>query len=133
MKNALHKKIFIVDDDPFWTALLTQILADLGYTDIISFTNGTDCINQLQQQPGLVFLDYQMGDINGLQVLETIKRYNADTMVIFCTNQQEVNIVVSAMKNGSCDYLVKSNSPENELALVVKKMLAPLVFSEKVF
>jgi DNA-binding NtrC family response regulator len=133
MKIPGSRKTFIVDDDPFWTALLTQILSDLGYTDIVSFSNGTDCIDHLHLNPALIFLDYQMQGMDGLQVLQKIKNYNAETAVIFCTDQQGVQVVVSAMKNGSCDYLVKSASDENDLPSVVKQMLAPLVFSEKVF
>jgi len=133
MKIPNSKKTFIVDDDPFWTAMLTQILTDLGYTDIVSFSNGKDCIKNLDQHPVLIFLDYQMQGMDGLQVLQKIKNYNAETVVIFCTDQQEVQLVVDAMKSGSCDYLVKSASAENDLPSVVKKMLAPIVFSEKVF
>jgi len=35
-ENAI---IFIVDDDPFWSSLLTQLLEELGYNNIVKFKN----------------------------------------------------------------------------------------------
>ena len=133
MKQEISKKTFIVDDDPFWTAMLIQILTDLGYTNIVTFSNGADCIKNLDQNPVLIFLDYQMEHMDGLKVLPKIKNYNAEIVVIFCTDQKELSVAVNAMKNGSFDYLVKCNSAENDLATVIKNMLASLVFAEKVF
>ena len=64
-------------DLELFTAMLTQILTDLGYTNIVTFSNGADCIKNLDQNPALIFLDYQMEHMDGLKVLPKIKNYNA--------------------------------------------------------
>lgn len=133
MKQLFDKIIFIVDDDPIWTAILTHVLNDLGYTNVIAFSNGPDCINNLYQSPALIFLDYQMRDMDGLQVLQKIKAYNSETAVIFCTDNKELSIAVTAMKNGSFDYLVKSNVTNASMSSVIKKMTEAIVITEKVF
>jgi DNA-binding NtrC family response regulator len=133
MIKQMNKTIFIVDDDNFWTTMLTEILTNLGYSSISSFSNGADCINELYLNPGLVFLDYQMEDMDGIKVLKKIKTYNSDIPVIFCTENKELSLAVNAMRNGSFDYLVKSNTTSQELSTIIKNMIEALVYSEKVF
>jgi DNA-binding NtrC family response regulator len=133
MKQIFDKLIFLVDDDPIWTAILTQVLNDLGYTNVITFSNGTDCINNLYQNPALVFLDYQMKGMDGIKVLQKIKAYNAEIAVVFCTDNKELSIAVTAMKNGSLDYLVKSHVTNETMLSVIKKITEQIVIAEKVF
>jgi FixJ family two-component response regulator len=133
MKQLFDKIIFVVDDDPIWTTILTHVLNDLGYTNVITYSSGTDCINNLYQSPALIFLDYQMRDMDGIQVLQKIKAYNSETAVIFCTDNKELSIAVTAMKNGSHDYLVKSNITNASMTSVIKKMTEAVVVTEKVF
>lgn len=133
MKKPNDTKTFIIDDDPFWAAMLKQILVNLGYSNVTHYSNGTDCINNLYQNPGLIFLDYDLGDMNGLQVLANIKRYNADTVVVFCTSQKELQVAVTAMKSGSFDYLAKSIAPGRAVASIIHQMEQMQVFAEKIF
>lgn len=133
MKKPNGTKTFIIDDDPFWAAMLKQILQNLGYSNITHYSNGTDCVNNLYQNPGLIFLDYEMADMNGLQVLAKIKRHNTDTVVVFCTSQKEIQVAVTAMKNGSFDYLAKSIAPGNAVAAILQQMEHMQVFAEKIF
>jgi DNA-binding NtrC family response regulator len=133
MKNQFAAKTFIVDDDPYWTAMLNQILSDVGFNNISLFSNGKDCINNLDQNPGLIFLDYQMADMDGLEVLQKVKQYNNETVVVFCTSQNELSVAINAMKGGSFDYLTKSVSPVKELGVIIKQMQEKRVFAEKVF
>jgi DNA-binding NtrC family response regulator len=133
MKNQFTAKTFIVDDDPYWTAMLNQILSDLGFSNISHFSNGKDCINNLDKNPRLIFLDYQMADMDGLEVLQKVKQYNSETVVVFCTSQNELSVAINAMKSGSFDYLAKSVSPVKELGVIIKQMQEKRVFAEKVF
>ncbi len=133
MKTPHIKRTFIVDDDPFWTTLLTQMLTDLGYTNIITFENGADCIKNLHLNPSLVFLDYQMDEMDGLEVLQKIKNYYPGIGVVFCTAQEDLGVAVDAMKHGSFDYLLKSNVNKKELADILNEMNHKQLFAEKVY
>jgi len=129
-ENAI---IFIVDDDPFWSSLLTQLLEELGYNNIVKFKNGRDCLNNIHFRPSLVFLDYQMNDMNGLDVLSQINRKYQDTNVVLCSAHENIGIAVNAMKNGAFDFIVKSKCSLNKLADLIAEMNENQIFAEKVF
>lgn len=133
MKKQNIKRTFIVDDDPFWTTILTQILTDLGYENIVTFNNGKDCVEHLHLNPSLVFLDYQMENMDGLEVLQKIKNYYPGIGIVFCTAHEDLSVAVSAMKNGSFDYLLKSNATNKEVASIIESMGEKQIFADKVF
>ena len=133
MKHQDVKRTFIVDDDPFWTAMLTQILKDLGYSNIVSFDNGSDCLKNLHLNPRLVFLDYQMEDMNGLEVLQKIKDYFPGIGVVFCTAHEDLGVAVTAMKHGSFEYLLKSNATKKEVEAILTDMISNQVFADKIY
>lgn len=133
MKTLNLKRTFLVDDDPFWTAMLTQMLTDLGYDNIITFSNGKDCVDNLHLNPNLVFLDYQMENMNGLEVLQKVKNYYPGIGVIFCTAHEDLSVAVDAMKNGSFDYLLKSNATQKEVNDILIQMTDKQVFAENIF
>ncbi len=116
------KKIIIVDDDPFWTAMLSQMLNELDYSNITTISNGKDCLDNLQLNPHLIFLDYQMEDMDGLEVLQKVKEYYPGIGVVFCTALEDLNVAVNAMKYGSFDYLLKSNATSKEVEGIIKNM-----------
>jgi DNA-binding NtrC family response regulator len=133
MKKQNIKRTFIVDDDPFWTAMLSQMLTDLGYENIVTFGNGKDCVDNLHLNPSLVFLDYQMEDMDGLEVLQKVKSYYPGIGVVFCTAHEDLSVAVNAMKYGSFDYLLKSNATKKEVASIIDNMGERQIFAEKVF
>jgi DNA-binding NtrC family response regulator len=133
MKINYTSPIFIVDDDPFWTALLKQLLKGLGYNNISSFINGADCIRNLHVNPAVIFLDYEMKEMNGLEVLQKVMLYNDCMNVVFCSDQREINIAVEAMKKGSFDYLKKSSTMHSDVELVMQKLAALKPPTEKIY
>lgn len=133
MKKENIKRTFIVDDDPFWTAMLTQMLTDMGYTNITCFENGADCLKNLHLNPKMVFLDYQMQDMNGVEVLQKIKSYYPGIGVVFCTAHEDLGVAVDAMKYGSFDYLLKSNATKKEVSDILGEMSDKQVFADKIY
>ena len=129
-ENAI---IYVVDDDPYWCSILTQLLEDLGYTNIVKFSNGRGCLNNIHFKPSLVFLDYEMNDLNGLEVLNQIRRKSPDSNVVLCSASESISIAVNAMKNGAFDFLVKSKCTLNNLADLIAEMNESQLFAEKVF
>ncbi|MDH3650983.1 MAG: response regulator [Saprospiraceae bacterium] len=124
MNTLMNKRIFLVDDDPYWTAILQRILSDLNHTDIISFSTGSECVNNLHLNPALVFLDYQMDDMNGIEVLKRIKAHYPGIGVIFCTAYEDLAVAIDAMEHGSYDYLLKGNATIKEVNSIVEALIA---------
>ena len=133
MKSENTKRTFIVDDDPFWTALLTQMLTDLGYSNILTFPNGEACLKNLHLNPSLVFVDYQMEDMDGLELLQKIKDYYPGIGVVFCTAHEDLSVAVDAMKYGSFDYLLKSNAYKKELSAILTELDNAKILVEKIY
>ena len=108
MRSA-HSTVFIVDDDHFWTELLAGILEEIGIHQIFTFSTSIDCLKNLHLAPDLIFTDYQMNELNGLELLKMIKINNQETRVIFCTAHEDLSVACKAIKFGSMDYFLKSN------------------------
>jgi DNA-binding NtrC family response regulator len=133
MKTQNIKRTFIVDDDPFWTAMLAQMLTDLGHENIITFSNGKECVAHLHLNPAVIFLDYQMEDMDGLEVLQKVKEYYPGIGVVFCTAHEDLSVAVNAMKNGSFDYLLKTNATRKEVKGILQQMSSKQVSAEKIY
>lgn len=118
----LNDRIFLVDDDPFWTSILYKTLAKLGYQNITCFANGQDCVDSLHLNPDVIFLDYQMEDIDGIEVLRQVKAHIPGINVIFCTAHEDLSIAINAIELGSFDYLLKSTSSPKAVKSILLQM-----------
>lgn len=133
MKINYTSPIFIIDDDPFWTSLLTQMLNGLGYTNITSFVNGADALRKLYINPAVIFLDYEMTEMNGLEVLQKLMLYSDSFSVVICSSQRDIKVVVQAMKSGSFDYLQKSTTMQSDVEMVLKNISLAKAVTEKIY
>jgi two-component system, NtrC family, nitrogen regulation response regulator NtrX len=98
--------IFVVDDEPESGGLLTYYLEKAGY-EVEQFSNGPDCIKAMDHNPGIICLDMQMPEMDGLEVLKRIKALNSKLGVIMVTSNNVVDIAVQALKLGASDYIIK--------------------------
>ena len=115
-------KIFIIDDDPFCQGIYTQCLNNIGYTDINCFDNGQDCLNQLYQEPEIIFIDYNMQPLNGLETLKKIKRFNPDIYLVLISAQSDMQIAINSLKYGAFDYIIKAEDDIEKIKLVIYKI-----------
>jgi len=129
MKNIKDKKIFIVDDNLYWSEILCQMLKEIGFTDIHLFSNGIDCIVNIHLNPALVFLDYQMEEMDGLEILKQIKAYYPGIGVVFCTGNEDLSVALNAIQYGSEEYLLKENGTKKELEAMINRIISSKQFS----
>lgn len=120
--NEKPFKIFVVEDDDWYNRLLVHNLSLNPDYEIISFSNGNDCIKSLNQNPDLVTLDYRLPDMKGLDVLKKIKELNEDIQVILISEQDEIEVVVELLKYGAYDYIVKSKDIRERLLNTVNNI-----------
>ena len=115
-------KIFIVDDDIFCLTLYEQFLRNLGYTNITSFTAGDDCLQQIKEQPALVFMDYNMEGMNGIEVLKKIKAFDSHIMVYIISGQEISLVAKEALQYGALDYVIKSSLSPEKMNAIMKRV-----------
>ena|SRR6218665_2609166 len=115
-------KIFLVDDNLFSLAMYEQGLENLGYTNVFQFYNGTNCLDNLHQRPNIVFLDYNMDDLSGLQVLEKIRRFDPNIFVVIVSAQENLKLAVNVLKHGAFDYIVKDDREMEQMGEVIERI-----------
>jgi len=115
-------RLLVVDDEHLIRWSLEQNLRKQGY-DILTAGTGEDALKIVrEEQPELVLLDIQLPGISGLEVLEKIKEFDEDIIVIMVTAHGGLETAVNAMRMGAYDYI---NKPFNldEMAIVIRKAL----------
>ncbi|WP_157308719.1 response regulator [Chitinophaga tropicalis] len=122
MANKYDSRIYIVDDDPFCLASYEKHLRGQGYEHISSFQNGGDFLVQLTDKPDIVLLDYDLGDMNGLDILKQIKRFNTNIFVIFASASQEPEVAAESLKNGAFDYIIKDEHVLEHITTTLNKL-----------
>ncbi|SDH54027.1 response regulator [Chitinophaga filiformis] len=122
MANKFDSKIYVVDDDPFCLAAYDKHLRAQGYENVTCFLSGTDFLLQLSDEPDIVLLDHDLGDMTGLDLLKDIKRFNSDIFVIFASSRQQPEIATESLKNGAFDYIIKDDSVLEHITATLNKL-----------
>ncbi len=115
-------KIFVVEDDEWYKRLLVHNLSLNPDYVIESFSNGKDCLNNLDKNPDVVTLDYRLPDMQGLEILKRIKAENEEIQVILISEQDEIDVVVELLKFGAYDYIVKSRDIRERLLNTIQNI-----------
>ncbi len=124
-------KIFVCDDDVFYLNILKQKLINIGCEDISLFENGSDLLNEIPENPDVVFLDYMMDDVTGEEVLNKIKRINPDIFVVVVSGQEGIQTAVNMLKQGAFDYLQKGDDELKKISDVLLKISEVKDFMER--
>ncbi len=124
------KKILIVDDENRTRSLIANMIQSFGFdVEIVGESdNVQSAINAIQKhQPDIVFLDIQMPDGTGFDVLASIADKNFD--VIFITAHEE--FAIKAIKFSALDYLLKPIDPFELKAALEKAIQKNTTAQEK--
>ncbi len=116
-------KFFIVDDDNFCANVYEQFLKNLSYTDVTYFNSGEKCLDHLHLRPNIIFLDHNMDELSGFEVLKKIKRYDPNIYVVMVSAQESISTAVEALKFGAFDYLVKDANVCDNMGVTIQKII----------
>ncbi len=118
-------EILFVDDDTTILSLVEEYLSAFNYR-VSVVDNGLKALELVEEKNfDIVFTDFKMPDINGLELLALIKEYRPLTEVIIVTGHGTMESAIQAMKYGSYDYIQKP------FKLEVLKILIEKIYEEK--
>ncbi len=110
----MTEHILVVDDDPAQCRVLAQALRRFGF--IAECVESGEAALARLAQPGdpvaVMILDLVMPDLDGMGVLEAMRKRNINVPVIAQTAHSSVDTIVSAIRAGACDFVVKPVSIE---------------------
>jgi two-component system, NtrC family, sensor kinase len=107
--------VLVADDSLLIRRLIEVAVADRGH-ETISAEDGAEAWAAFEREhPALVILDWQMPELDGLEVCRRIRasRWARDTFVLVVTGRVEGDDVVNALDAGADDYLFKPFTPSS--------------------
>jgi DNA-binding NtrC family response regulator len=118
--------VLVVDDDPVQRRLIEAMVSRFGYRPMLA-EGGDAAVRMLTgpQGPSIdcLVLDLVMPDLDGLGVLARMREAGIDIPVIVQTAHGGIDNVVSVMRAGASDFVVKPPSPER-LQVCLRNALA---------
>lgn len=115
-------KILIVDDNEDLQFNLSSLLDSEGFKTYTAGNGVTALIEIKSKNPNLVLLDMRLPGMDGMQILDEIKKIDKSIIVIILTAFGDIKNVVRAMKKGAYDYITKPFDNE-EIVLTIRKAL----------
>ena len=122
--------LYVIDDEPSLTEGI-KLALDASYR-VVTFSNAESAIDVIKKNPpDIILLDIGLPDMNGIEALEKIKAFYPDMLVIMITAYEDIATVVSAMKLGAYDYVVKPLHMDS-LEVTIKNALETIKLRKEV-
>jgi two-component system nitrate/nitrite response regulator NarL len=104
-------KVVVVDDHPFFRDGLSRGLRHSGTLDVVGEAGtGREGLELIRtRQPDVAILDYQMSDLNGLEVVHAVVRDGLATRTLILSAMTDSAVVFRALEEGASGYLSKES------------------------
>ena len=113
--SAAPIKVLVIDDEPPIRKLLRMGLTTQGY-EILEASNGKIALEKLVEEPALIILDLGLPDIQGHELLRTIRARNESVPIVVLSSRGDEAGKVQALDLGADDYLTKPFGMDELLA-----------------
>ena len=113
--SAAPIRVLVVDDEPPIRKLLRMGLSTQGY-DVLEAQNGKVALEKLADEPALIILDLGLPDIQGHELLRTIRARNESVPIVVLSSRGDEAGKVQALDLGADDYLTKPFGMDELLA-----------------
>jgi two-component system, OmpR family, KDP operon response regulator KdpE len=113
--SAAPLRVLIVDDEPPIRKLLRMGLTAQGY-QVLEAPNGRAALELVAQRPDIVILDLGLPDVQGFDLLRTIRAQNDQVPIVVLSSRGDESAKVQALDLGADDYVTKPFGTEELLA-----------------
>ena len=119
----MAEKLLILDDEPDMLKLLQMIISEKTPYETVTTNNPHEAL-ELAEKGGfaMVITDLKMPGLDGIEVLEAIRRMDEDIPVIFITAYGSVESAIETMQKGAFDFITKPFKKEQILFTIEKAM-----------
>jgi len=133
-------RVLVIDDEPgmrmgvertlngetlnFWGTDTLQVLVESAGTG----SEGVDKV--INGKPDILFLDYKLPDMNGIEIIERLGERANDLIIIMITAYASIEVAIEATRKGAYDFLPKPFTP-NELRAVTRKAAERILLARK--
>lgn len=112
-------KVLLVEDEEVVRKIFAEALDKRGY-DVVEAADGKQAMELwIKEQPDLVLLDILLPEMDGFQLLKTMREYpsphHSDTPVVVITNLYKRSDVMKASKYSIEQFMVKANHTTEEV------------------
>lgn len=121
-----NMKVLVVDDSLVMRRIITNHLRALGYSNIFEAENGKKALQILEkEQVGLIFSDWCMQVMHGIEVLRSVRKNEATKNIpfIMVTAEAQPHLILEAIRAKVSDYVVKPFTRE-DLRESIEKVFA---------
>ncbi|RLE14970.1 two-component system response regulator [Candidatus Aerophobetes bacterium] len=106
--------IMVVDDSATMRKITRHHLTQLGFSKIVEAANGAEGLKKLDEEEiDLVFCDWNMPEMNGLQFLHALKEKGKEIPVVMLTTVNTQEEVMAALEAGAVSYITKPFSKDD--------------------
>lgn len=136
LKNLFTSKapksgiVFIVEDNPAYAETLKNFLKSgfPGIKEVKIFPVGETCLLELNRNPDLIIIDYFLDTKyhdaeTGLETIKKIRAERPELNIIVLSSQQDIEVVLEAVKKYNCSYVKKDNEAFDRVEEIAKEVL----------
>lgn len=119
----MAERILIVDDEPDMLKLLSMILKEKTPYEVVTTNNPVEAVEMVRNQNfDIVITDLKMPGLDGLQLLEEVKKKDEDVPVIIITAYGTIDAATEAIEKGGFDFITKPFKKEQILFTIEKAL-----------
>jgi DNA-binding NtrC family response regulator len=118
----MAEKILIVDDEPDMLRLLSMIIKEKTPYEVTTTNNPLEALELAKKGFDLLIADLKMPGLNGIELLESVKRFDEDIPTIIITAYGTVEAAVETMQKGAFDFITKPFRKEQILFTIERAL-----------
>ena len=120
-------KLLVIDDESIVGKRLKQVFTKMGFK-VDTYTNPISAMEVMEKYPfDIVVTDFKMDGMDGMEVLERVKKMNPDTKVIIITGYAQLDTASEAFRKGVFDFIAKPFRLDELKRVIIRAMAGTML------